>query len=224
MTVGISSPFLRNAGSLQQPNWIINSPIWDSQLMRSTLSGWMLKRVKSKQTDLRRAAAMAYWFVIHSPLCPGFYPRPFHCLKDRDVGWLLEHWPFSFKLLEYFWPADFSALGLPHPHRQQFRLPYAKVVPGHGLCAVVIASSYPLTGSGYMCTHLNDEHLTTSNPEKQNPPWVYHLGTKHSQGKDTKTLSVVRDKGLIVASADFELEIEDFQMLTTVDKEYTTTA
>ena len=130
----------------------------------------MLKRIASNQTDLCRACAMAYWFVLHDPLCPGFWPRFFHCLECRDVGWLLEHWPYDPKLLEYFWPADFSALRLPHPHCQQFGLLYAKVIPGVGLYAVVVGGSYPLTGSGYMVKNVEHKDLIVENAPSSNPP------------------------------------------------------
>jgi hypothetical protein len=73
-------------------------------------------------------------------------------------------------------------LGLPHPHRPQFGLPYAKVIEGVSLCAVLVAGSYPLTGGGYLVRHL-DQYLKAENSPTQDPPvWCYGLPTKHAQG------------------------------------------
>ena len=58
MTVGICAPYLRNAGTDEEPDWVINSPTWDGLTLGGSLSAWILRRPKAHQTDVRRASAM----------------------------------------------------------------------------------------------------------------------------------------------------------------------
>lgn len=58
MTVGICAPYLRNAGTDEEPDWVINSPTWDGLTLGGSLSAWILRCHKAHQTDIRRASAM----------------------------------------------------------------------------------------------------------------------------------------------------------------------
>ena len=58
MKVGICAPYLRDAGTDEDPDWVINSPTWVGLTLGGSLSAWILRRHKAHQTDIRRASAM----------------------------------------------------------------------------------------------------------------------------------------------------------------------
>jgi hypothetical protein len=87
------------------------------------------------------------------------------------------------------YPADFSENGIMLPHRHPFGLPFT--LPKGGVeYAIVVGKAYPLVGGGYMYAKMPNAQGILANEETTATikPWNFDLGTKHSHGKDEKTL------------------------------------
>lgn len=67
MTVGTCAPYLRNEGTDEEPDWVINSPTWDGLTNGGSLSAWILRRHRPPR---QTSAAPARWPTSSSSMTP----------------------------------------------------------------------------------------------------------------------------------------------------------
>lgn len=59
------------------------------------------------------------------------------------------------------------------------------MIPGYGLCVMVVARSYPPTGGGYMVRYVKQTLLAEDQENGEKPPWTYELKTTHATKQRT---------------------------------------
>lgn len=221
MVAGRSPAYVRkDVTHFQVPTWALLSPVWNPTPNRKETE-YYFPIQKHHQADLRLAALMVYWQVIHGPITMARLPPPGVKLEDRDVGRLLSIWTYDVTLLAERWPGDFASSGMPHAHRHQFGLPFTADIDGRQY-AVVVGGSYPLCGSGYLVANMKNYKGVLSNEEltATTKPWTFGLKTKHSQGKSQKTLVTCT----MNPDRAFPIDPAYFHMPTMVDRDYITDA
>jgi hypothetical protein len=85
---------------------------------------------------------------------------------------------------------------------------YAKMVDGVGLCAVVVAGTYPLCGGGHMANRISHDDLAVEwTNGAANPPWCFNLDTEHETGagKTVKNAILVTDPQFLLDPAEFDM-------------------
>jgi hypothetical protein len=82
------------------------------------------------------------------------------------------------------------------------------MVDGVGLCAVVVAGTYPLCGGGHMANRISHDDLAVEwTNGAANPPWCFNLDTEHETGagKPVKNAILVADPQFLLDPAEFDM-------------------